>query len=158
MPLSLWRPHRIGWWDYRRIGKDLERTGYGLIAVLFWNILGGTEENQETSQSGWPISQPRFKPSFIFPANTTIYQLTHVSLCIIEFIGPTTSLQVSAHGAILRRYINKPYTIELCIVYGSIFCGTPNRKRPILNFNFILFKLRVGINHKNIQNTEQSML
>jgi hypothetical protein len=31
------------------------------------------------------------------------------------------SLRVSAHGAIIRRYINKPYTIELCILYGSIF-------------------------------------
>jgi hypothetical protein len=30
-------------------------------------------------------------------------------------------LHVSAHGAIFRRYINKPYTVELCILYGSRF-------------------------------------
>jgi hypothetical protein len=87
-------------------------------------------------------------------------QLTHISLCIIEFISRTMSLHVSAHGAILRRYINNltylhtelspsweaancaatqelpsilwnpkfhhrvhksPYTIELCILYGSIY-------------------------------------
>jgi hypothetical protein len=29
--------------------------------------------------------------SFVFPSNTTIYQLTHISLCIIQFIGRTTS-------------------------------------------------------------------
>jgi hypothetical protein len=45
--------------------------------------------------------------SFIF-RQTQRYtnQLTHISLCIIEFIGRTMSLHVSAHGAILRRYIN----------------------------------------------------
>jgi hypothetical protein len=59
--------------------------------------------------------------SFIFLSNTTIYQLTHISLCIIEFIGHTMPLHVLAHGAIFRRYINKPYTIELCILYGPIF-------------------------------------
>jgi hypothetical protein len=59
---------------------------------------------------------------FICMSNTTIYQLTHISLCIIEFFGRTVSLRVSAHGAIFRRYINKPYTIELCILYGSIYC------------------------------------
>jgi hypothetical protein len=52
--------------------------------------------------------------NFIFLSNTTIYELTHISLCIIEFIGRTMSLHVSAHGAIFRPYINKPYTTELC--------------------------------------------
>jgi hypothetical protein len=33
-------------------------------------------------------------------------QLTHISLCIIEFIGRTMSLHASAHGTIFRRYIN----------------------------------------------------
>jgi hypothetical protein len=41
-----------------------------------------------------------------FPSNTTIYQLTHISLCIIELIGRKMSLHVSAHETILRRYIN----------------------------------------------------
>jgi hypothetical protein len=48
-------------------------------------------------------------------------QLAHISLCITEFIGRTMSPHVSAHGAIIRRYINKPYTIELCLLYGSIY-------------------------------------
>jgi hypothetical protein len=58
--------------------------------------------------------------SFIFLSNTTTYQLTHISLCVIEFIGRTMPLHISAHGAIFKRYINKPYTIELCILYGSV--------------------------------------
>jgi uncharacterized membrane protein len=45
-------------------------------------------------------------------------QLAHVSLCITEFIVHTISLHVSAHRTIIRRYINKPYTIELCFLYG----------------------------------------
>jgi hypothetical protein len=49
-------------------------------------------------------------------------QLAHISLCIFEFIGRAMPLHVSAYGAIIRRYINKQYTIELCILYGSIYC------------------------------------
>jgi hypothetical protein len=61
--------------------------------------------------------------SFLFLSNTKIYQkLAHISLCMTEFIGRTMSLHVSAHGAIIRRYINKPYTIELCLIYESIYC------------------------------------
>jgi hypothetical protein len=40
--------------------------------------------------------------SFIFLSNTTVYQLTHISLCIIEFIGRIIPLHVSAYGAIFR--------------------------------------------------------
>jgi hypothetical protein len=36
--------------------------------------------------------------NFIFLSNTTIHQLTHISLCIIKFIGHTILLHVSAHG------------------------------------------------------------
>jgi hypothetical protein len=31
-------------------------------------------------------------------------------------------LHVSTHGAIIRRYINKSYIIELCFLYGSVYC------------------------------------
>jgi hypothetical protein len=48
-------------------------------------------------------------------------QLAHISLCITQFIGRTMSLDVSAHGVIIRRYINKPYTTELILLYGSIY-------------------------------------
>jgi hypothetical protein len=41
---------------------------------------------------------------------------------IIEFVGRIMPLHVSVHGAISRQYINKPYTIELYILYGSIYC------------------------------------
>jgi hypothetical protein len=47
------------------------------------------------------------------------YQLTHISLCIIKFIGFTISLHVSAHGAILRRYINN------LILLNYAFCMDP---------------------------------
>jgi hypothetical protein len=59
----------------------------------------------------------------LFSCQTQQYtnQLAHISLCIFEFIGRTMSLHVSTHGAIVRRYIDKPYTIELCILYGSIY-------------------------------------
>jgi hypothetical protein len=60
--------------------------------------------------------------SSVFLSNTAIYQSTHISLCIIEFIGRTMSLHASVHGAIIRRYINKPYIIELCVLYESIYC------------------------------------
>jgi hypothetical protein len=74
--------------------------------------------------------------SFIFPSNTTIYQLTHISLCIIEFIGRTMPLYVSAHGAIFRWYINNLILLNyvflwihvlylsLCvtITWGNIVC------------------------------------
>jgi hypothetical protein len=52
---------------------------------------------------------------FCFSCQTQQYikQLAHISLRITEFIGHTMSQHVSAHGAIIRRYINKPYTIEL---------------------------------------------
>jgi hypothetical protein len=51
-----------------------------------------------------------------FLSNTTVYQIT-------EFIGHTVSLHVSAHRAIIRRYTNKSYTIELRLLYGSIYCA-----------------------------------
>jgi hypothetical protein len=65
--------------------------------------------------------------SFIFLSNTTVYQLTHISLCVIEFIGRTTPLHVSARGANFRRDINKPstfymdpYIISLIVCYDSL--------------------------------------
>jgi hypothetical protein len=33
-------------------GKDFERSGCGLIEVLFWNLPGGTEENYKERESG----------------------------------------------------------------------------------------------------------
>jgi hypothetical protein len=70
--------------------------------------------------------------AFIFLSNTAIYQLTHISLCIIEFIGRIMPLHVSAHGAIFRRYINKyyiplnyafymdPYIVFIFVCYNSL--------------------------------------
>jgi hypothetical protein len=60
---------------------------------------------------------------FRFYCQTQQYtkKCAHSSLCITEFIGRTMSLHVSAHGAIIRRCINKPNTIELCLLYGSIY-------------------------------------
>jgi hypothetical protein len=43
--------------------------------------------------------------SFVFLSNTPLYQSTHISTCITECIGHTMSLHVSAHRAIIRRYI-----------------------------------------------------
>jgi hypothetical protein len=55
--------------------------------------------------------------SFVFPVKQQYTnQLAHILLCITEFIGHTMLQHVSAHGAILGRYINKPYTIELCLL------------------------------------------
>jgi hypothetical protein len=61
---------------------------------------------------------------FLFFCRTQKYtnQLAYISLCITEFIGHTISLHALAHGAIIRRYVNKPYTIELCFLYSSIYC------------------------------------
>jgi hypothetical protein len=51
--------------------------------------------------------------SFVFPVSQQYTeQLAHISLCITEFIGRTMSQHVSAHGVIIRRYINIPDTIE----------------------------------------------
>jgi hypothetical protein len=60
-------------------------------------------------------------------------QLADISLCITEFIGRRMLQHVLDHGAIIRRYINKPYTIELCLLCGCIYCTydcvlTINRK------------------------------
>jgi hypothetical protein len=80
---------------------------------------------------------------FYFPCQTRQHtrQLAHISLCITEFIGRTVSLHVSANGAIIRRYINKPYNIELCLSYGSIYCTnhcvTMNRKIWRASFPFV---------------------
>jgi hypothetical protein len=63
---------------------------------------------------------------FIFPVkhNKNKHQITHSnsSLHIWVYFGCTVLLHVSAHGAIIRQYINKSYTIELCFLYGSIHC------------------------------------
>jgi hypothetical protein len=55
---------------------------------------------------------------FYFSCETQQYtkQLAHISLCITEFIGLTVSQHVSAHGAIIRRYINKACSTELCLL------------------------------------------
>jgi hypothetical protein len=58
-----------------------------------------------------------------FLSNIITHQITHNPLCTTEFVGRTASLHVSAHRAIIRRYINKPYTIELRLLYGSIYCA-----------------------------------
>jgi hypothetical protein len=50
------------------------------------------------------------------PNNSLTFHCAYLSL-----FGPTVSLHVSGHGAIIRRYINKSYTIELCFLYGSIY-------------------------------------
>jgi hypothetical protein len=66
----------------------------------------------------------------LFSCRTQQYtnQLTHISLCIIEFIGRTMLLHVSAHGPIFRRYINNltllnyaymdPYIILIMVCYN----------------------------------------
>jgi hypothetical protein len=46
-------------------------------------------------------------------------KLTHISLCITDFIRHS---HVSACEGIIRRHIKKPYTIELCLLYGSTYC------------------------------------
>jgi hypothetical protein len=59
--------------------------------------------------------------SFVSPViHNNTQKLAHISLSIIEFIVLTMSLNVSAHRAIIRRYIIKPYTIELRLPYVSI--------------------------------------
>jgi hypothetical protein len=50
---------------------------------------------------------------FSCPTQQYANQLASISLCVNAFIGRTMSLHVSAQGAIIRRYINKPHTIEL---------------------------------------------
>jgi hypothetical protein len=60
--------------------------------------------------------------SFVFPVKQQYTkQLAHISFCITEFIDHTVLQHVLAYGAIIRRYINKPYTIELCPLYGYIY-------------------------------------
>jgi hypothetical protein len=65
--------------------------------------------------------------SFIFPSNTTqqyTNQPTHISLCIIEFIGRTMLLRVSAHGAIFRLYnyafYMDPYIVLIIVSYNNL--------------------------------------
>jgi hypothetical protein len=55
------------------------------------------------------------------PENTSIVFKRHISLCIIVFIRHTMSLDVSAHKAIIRQYINRSYTIELCLLYEFMY-------------------------------------
>jgi hypothetical protein len=76
-------------------------------------------------------------------------RLTHISLCIIEFIGHTMSLHVSAHGVNFRRYINKltllnyafymdPY-ISLSLLYAQIvFCTALKVLNKYLNLLQVL--------------------
>jgi hypothetical protein len=40
----------------------------------------------------------------------------------VLLVYSTVSLHVLAHRAIIRRYINKPYNIELPLLYGFIYC------------------------------------
>jgi hypothetical protein len=69
-------------------------------------------------------------------------QFARVSLCITELIGRTISQHVSALGAVIRRYMNKHYTIESCLLYGSMYCIyhcvlTINRKIWRASFPFV---------------------
>jgi hypothetical protein len=68
---------------------------------------------------------------FYFPVKHNNTQLTHISLCIIEFIGRTMSLHISAHGAIIRPYINSltllncafymdPYIVFIIVCYNNL--------------------------------------
>jgi hypothetical protein len=43
------------------IGKDLDGSGRGLIEVIVQHFSGGTEKNQETSQSRQSESRPIFE-------------------------------------------------------------------------------------------------
>jgi hypothetical protein len=45
-------------------------------------------------------------------------QLARISLCTTEFIGRTMLLHVSAHEAIIRRYIYKPFTNLILLNYA----------------------------------------
>jgi hypothetical protein len=49
--------------DERWFGKDFEVSCRGLNKVLFRNFPGGTEENYEKPQSGYPQSRTSFEPS-----------------------------------------------------------------------------------------------
>jgi hypothetical protein len=48
--------------------------------------------------------------NFIFPSNTTIYQLTHMPLCIIELIGPTMPLNVTGDTLKSKKSTDIPVT------------------------------------------------
>jgi hypothetical protein len=43
--------HRVGWNDDWWTRKDFERSGSGLVEVLFRNLPGGTEDNHENDQA-----------------------------------------------------------------------------------------------------------
>jgi hypothetical protein len=56
---------------------------------------------------------------FYFSCQTQQYtkQLAHISLCVSEFIG-----HVMLQHVLAQAYINRPYTVELCLLCGSIYC------------------------------------
>jgi hypothetical protein len=70
---------------------------------------------------------------FHFPVehNNIPITLAHISLCITEIIGHTMSLHVSAHRAIIRRYITNlvllnyasymdPYIVLIFVCYSTL--------------------------------------
>jgi hypothetical protein len=44
------------------MNDDLERSGHGLIEVLFQHFLGWTEEKQDPLLPGKPVSRARHEP------------------------------------------------------------------------------------------------
>jgi hypothetical protein len=56
---------------------------------------------------------------FVKHNNTPINSLTFHCV-IIEFIGRTMSLHVSAHGAVFRRYINNLTLLNYCCVWRKL--------------------------------------
>jgi hypothetical protein len=81
--------------------------------------------------------------SFVFPVKRKIIKKIRSHFTVHNWVyGRTMSLHVSAHGAIIRRYINKPYTTELCFLYGSIYCTyhcvlTINKKMSCASLTFV---------------------
>jgi hypothetical protein len=65
----------------RKIAKNLEGDGRGLIEIQLQHLPAGTEENHGTLQSGEPVSWPRFEPNILDePARRVVSEKLTVTL------------------------------------------------------------------------------
>jgi hypothetical protein len=77
--------------------------------ALLQNLPGGTEENHETPQSGWPACRPRFEPGTSQIRSTSVYH----SMTMFSDYGYVSSRAPSSACALPVAIWELIYTVDL---------------------------------------------
>lgn len=113
------------WW----IGKGGSLSGYGLIEVLSWHLLGGTEKYHQMPWLGWPLSCLRYEPGIfevqVFLPHHSVCYLVQMNLVKKEWLIKSiwSSIFFKVERIMAARYYSWSIVhSEMLLIVASLQC------------------------------------